>query len=304
VQAGGHGVTAEVRPNPTVARRRLAALLRAARERRGRTAEELSEFLSFTAAQVSRLETGARGYRPTDVARLLDWYGVTGEDRSLLLALASESRKRAWWQQVDLPDGYRTMIGYEQAASTIAEYTSSVVPGLLQIEAYARIAVQSWEVDVDNDLVEQAVEVRLKRQDVLQRRPRPQLTVIIDEGALARGPRDIEVHRAQLAHLHRMTSEPGTVIQVIGFEFGLHLGLGKHLIMLGMGGEVPDLVYSEAVLEPRVSEADADVQFYRRVWDELRSAALDKAASRRRIADYLRRNDSPLRAGRNREEGR
>jgi transcriptional regulator with XRE-family HTH domain len=100
-----------MRTNPTVARIRLAALFREARQRTGRSLDDLSGFSGVSAPQASRLDSGARGFRPDDVLRLAEWYGLGEADAHGLLALAEEGRRREWWQQVDLPDAYRTLIG-------------------------------------------------------------------------------------------------------------------------------------------------------------------------------------------------
>ena len=94
---GGAAIVAR-EPNPTVARRELAAALRRAREGHGRSLDELAAFLGVTAPQASRLDSGARGFRPDDAARLVEWYGLGPREAERLTALAHEARKRAWWQ--------------------------------------------------------------------------------------------------------------------------------------------------------------------------------------------------------------
>ena len=249
------------RSNPTVARIRLAAQFREARERSGRSLEDLSRFLNISAPQASRLDSGARGFRPEDVPRLAEWYGLGNADAESLVALAEESRRREWWQKVDLPDAYRTYIGMEQVARTISEYNANVVPGLLQTDDYARVAAVAGAVEIDPNVtmeqVDRAVEVRLRRQAILDADPPPKLDVVIDEAVLARGPRDAAIRRRQLEHLRAATDRPGTTVQVIGFEYGLHTSARGNFILLGMGGELPDLFYSEGV-QGAYNTIDAD----------------------------------------------
>lgn len=280
------------RSNPTVARRRLAVRLREARERRGRSLEELSRFLSVSLPQASRLDSGARGYPPKVVGRLAEWYGMTDSARQELVALADDSRKRQWWQQVDLRDSYRTLIGMEQAAQSISEYAVSVVPGLLQTPEYARVAASVGDAEtgseVDDDRIDQAVEVRMRRQRILDRPTPPTLNVVIDEAILARGPRDPAIRRAQLVHLREATDRPRIVVQVVGFEYGIYTGASSHFILLGMGGDVPDLLYSQGSWgEYDSSDPDA-LGRYRAFWNDLRTKALDVLASKDRIEKYIR----------------
>ena len=84
--------------SPAVRRRRLAAELRRLRGDFGKTAEEVGEFLGWSKAKVSRYELARSGLRPSDVASLLDLYGVHGEQRERLLALAEEATQKGWWE--------------------------------------------------------------------------------------------------------------------------------------------------------------------------------------------------------------
>lgn len=281
------------RSNPTVARVRLAALFREARERAGRSLDDLSRFLHVSAPQASRLDSGARGFRPDDVLQLAEWYGFGEADAQGLLALAEESRRREWWQQVDLPDAYRTLIGMEQAAQTVAEYNINVIPGLLQTHEYAGVAASVGDAEVDPEVsaqrIEQAVEVRLRRQAILERRPPPKLEVVIDESVLARGPRDAGIRLRQLSHLREAADRSNIAVQVIGFEYGLHTGgASSNFILLGMDDGLPDLFYSEG-LRGAFASSDPEVLVRnRRVWNELRARALDVFTTKDRIDRYIR----------------
>jgi hypothetical protein len=139
-----------VEPNPTLARRVLAVRLRTLREQRGHDLDWLAGKLNVALSQASRLDTGARGFRLPDVERLCQAYGLSPMRTEELLAHASETQKRAWWQETDLLDSYRTLIGLERAATEIAEFCSTVVPGLLQTEGYADTAVRASALPVDD----------------------------------------------------------------------------------------------------------------------------------------------------------
>jgi transcriptional regulator with XRE-family HTH domain len=279
------------RSNPTVARIRLATSFREARERAGRSLDDLSRFLGISAPQASRLDSGARGFRPRDVERLAEWYGFSEVVAQGLVALAEESRRREWWQQVDLPDAYRTYIGMEQEAQAISEYHVNVVPGLLQTPDYARVAASVDEKYLDSPMyaerVESAVGIRMRRQEILQRRDPPRLTVVIDEAVLARGPQDRSIRRSQLEHLRAHADRPNITVQVIAFEFGLHTGASSNFILLDMGGQIPDLFYSEGLGSGFASSDPAVLETNRRVWAELRAKALDTLMSKDRIDRYL-----------------
>jgi transcriptional regulator with XRE-family HTH domain len=276
-------VAGEPGVNPTVARRELAVYFQRLREQRGRSLAQLAVHLGVAQSQASRLDNGVRGYRRSDVERLSDWYGLTEGERSRLLALAEEARRRAWWQQKDLDDAYRTLIGLEQAADSISEYCYSVVPGLLQTDRYARVIGEMAELRPDE--VEAAVEVRMRRQQILDRSDPPELAVIIDEAALARGPeRNIMVE--QLQKLVDCTRRPRTTIQVIDFGAGLYPTGVTQFILLEMGSPLPAVYYSEDQFH-RSDTTDEDiVRRARQLWKVLQSKALDPLRSARRIAHY------------------
>ena len=176
-----------VEPNPTVARRMLAVYFKDLREQRKRGLDELAATLGVAPSQASRLDTGARGFRLTDIDTLCEWYELSAPEEKRLMALAVESRGRSWWQQVPLPDSYRTLIGLERAAVAVDEYCSAVIPGLLQTPDYARAAVLSSNVHVEATVAKQAVDVRVHRQDILDRPDPPELSVVIEDQL---GPND------------------------------------------------------------------------------------------------------------------
>ena len=274
-------------PNPTAARRELALALRTLREQRGRGLPELARFLKVSEVQASRLDRGVRGLRAQDVRRLATWYGIGGAERDRLIALADESRRRGWWQQVDLGDeSYRTLIGMEQAAELINEYGSSVVPGLLQTSEYARAASTGGSFNARPEQVALAVDVRMRRQEVLDREQPPRLWVVLDEAVLARVTGGRAVMHAQLQHLLVAADQSGVTIQVIPFEYGTHPGGNSHFILIDTGGALPDLVYVEGLRGRADFSSEADIRRYREVWDFLRAIALSPRESRERIAHH------------------
>lgn len=276
-------------PNPTAARRELALYFRTLREQQGRTLEELAAHLGVSEAQASRLDRGTRGIRAADVRKLAAWYQVADAERDRLLALSSESRRRGWWQQVDLDSSYRTLIGMEQAAHAINEYCSSVIPGLLQTREYANAETSAYAMDLSPEQIDLAVDVRMRRQQVLEHDQPPELWVVIDEAALARVTGGGAVMRAQLEHLMAATSRPGVTVQIIGFEYGAHPGGNSHFILVDTPAEIPDLVYMEGLRGPTESSADQDIKRYRRIWNSLRALALSPRDSRERIAQHAER---------------
>ena len=69
--------------SPIVRRRELGALLRALRNGRGWTAEQVAERLLISPSKVSRLETGQRGASARDVRDLCNLYEATTSSASI-----------------------------------------------------------------------------------------------------------------------------------------------------------------------------------------------------------------------------
>ena len=84
--------------SPTVRRRRLAAELRQLREAKGRSGESVAHALRWSPSKISRYERAKTGLRPKEVERLLDYYGVGGAHREMLLALAQDASQKGWWK--------------------------------------------------------------------------------------------------------------------------------------------------------------------------------------------------------------
>src|SRR5258708_10076944 len=113
------------------------------------------------------------------------FYGVSEEHPDALVALARESRKRGWWQKYGegIPDWFEVYVGLEEEAAEIRSYQPVSIYGLLQTEAYAK-AVLTVDRTVGEQEGARRVEVRLKRQELLQGTDSPALWTIMDEAVL------------------------------------------------------------------------------------------------------------------------
>ena len=104
--------------SPTVRRRRLAAELRGIRETKGKSGDAVAAALKWSPSKISRYERARTGLRPREVERLLDYYGITGSHRDLLLGLAEDAAQKGWWEEFadTLAEDYQQFIGLEHEA--------------------------------------------------------------------------------------------------------------------------------------------------------------------------------------------
>jgi hypothetical protein len=227
------------------------------------------------------METGQRGASLRDVRDLCDLYGVSDQaQREHLDALSREGRGSAWWQPYGLP--YATYVGLEAAATTISDFEPGVFPGLLQIPDYARAVHESaMPPRLTTDLIEQRIEERLRRQQVLTRTdpPAPVLWAIVDEAVLHRAIGGPGVMSAQIDHVVQISELPNVTVQVLPFDAGAHPALDSTFIMLDFAGLVPSVVYVEGLAGHLYLERDHDVQRYRQVFDRLRAISLGEQKS-------------------------
>src|SRR6266581_1479456 len=180
--------------SPMVRRRRLAAELRGIRESKGKSGDAVAAALRWSPSKISRYELARTGLKPREVERLLDYYEITGSRRALLLELAQDAAQKGWWEEFadSLSADYQQFIGLEHEARSVAIWHVEVVPGLLQTEAYARHIISSYnQVEpIAPGMIERLVRVRIRRQELLNRQPGLQLSVVLDESGLRSGVGD------------------------------------------------------------------------------------------------------------------
>ena len=186
--------------NPTVRRRELGVLLRALRNEKGLTVEQVAERLLCSPSKVSRMETGHGVATLRDVRDLCELYDVTDQaERDRMTRLAREGKQQGWWQAYDLP--YSTYVGLEEEAVSIKIYDSAVVPGLLQTAEYGWALHTASLPKHDDNVIGQRIEVRATRQRILTRPNPPSLHVVMDEAVLHRVVGSPGIMRAQLTRV-------------------------------------------------------------------------------------------------------
>jgi transcriptional regulator with XRE-family HTH domain len=262
----------EVR-SPTVRRRELGALLRALRNERGLTVEQVAERLLCSPSKVSRMETGHGVATPRDIRDLCDLYDVTEDaERDRMMQLSHDGKQQGWWQPYDLP--YSTYVGLEAEAVSISDFQSSVVPGLLQTADYARAGHQGAMPRLSLAEIDRRIEAKLTRQNLLTQPDPPLFNAVLDEAVLHRqvgGPRPMQ---AQLEHLIEIADLPNVTVQVIPFTFGAHPGVESNFNILDMRAPTPGVVFVEGLVGFLYLERADDLERYHAIFDRLQSIAL------------------------------
>jgi transcriptional regulator with XRE-family HTH domain len=210
--------------SPTVRRRRLATELREIRESKGESGDAVAKALHWSPSKISRYERAKTGLPPREVERLLDYYGITGPRRDVLLALARDASQKGWWEDYgdSLSPDYQQFIGLEDEARSIAVWQFDVVPGLLQSQAYARSIISTYSQiePVAPSMIDRLVRVRIRRQQIVDRESGLDLSVVIDESVLQRRVGDDRVMYEQLQRLAQDADRPNVTVQVLPLDGG------------------------------------------------------------------------------------
>ncbi|SHN21006.1 helix-turn-helix domain-containing protein [Cryptosporangium aurantiacum] len=276
----------------TVAKRRLARRLVELRVENGYTANQVCDKLNWGRGKVGRFEANV-WKRPemSDVRDLLRIYGVPDADREDLEALAMLARGRSWWREYSdvFEDG--EYAGFESDAVRISLYMPLILPGLLQTTAYTEAHMHvgtksaQWRA--------RALEARQRRQQVLEPSddgPGVELVAVLTEASLLYHWGTQEQRRAQITHLVAMSQRPNVEIRLLRFADGPHPGMSSLISIFDFPGDEPGIVYLENDAAVQQLDAVADVEVYKKIFAEIRSAALEPGATTEyleKLADTL-----------------
>jgi transcriptional regulator with XRE-family HTH domain len=271
--------------SPTVRQRELGKRLRELRNQHNMTVEEVAENLLCSATKISRLETGARRPNPRDVRDLCRLYGVDEPTAAELMSLARGAREPSWWtkyEDLDL-DPY---IGLEQDATAITCFSVYYVPGLLQTADYAAAVIKAIAPKMASDIHKQRVEVRMRRQRLLEDDP-PDFHVLLDESVLHRRVVGSPVMAAQLDKVLDAQRRGKATIQVISFDIGAYAGADGNFVLLEFDEDsgLSPVVYIEGLSSHKYLEREGDIDRYRETIDYLRNLALSPRDSMQRITE-------------------
>ena len=272
----------------TVRQRELGRRLRQLRYQHGLTVEDVAGQLLCSATKVSRLETGMRRPSLRDVRDLCALYDLDDQTSTELMNLARGAREQGWWTQyVDV--SFEPYIGLEAEATAITCYSMYYVPGLLQTEEYARALIKAIAPRIEPEVYEQRVEVRLRRQQLLEQEDRPRYRVLLDEAVLHRRVGGTQVMYAQLSKILEAEKKDQAAVQIIPFDVGAHAAQDSNFVLLEFDEpSVSPVIYVEGLTGSRYIDREADVDRYREAVERLRDSALNQHESKHRLNELRR----------------
>ncbi|MBB1256751.1 helix-turn-helix transcriptional regulator [Streptomyces sp. OF3] len=224
-------------PDAMIARR-----LRQHREARNLSQRALADLVGYPQSYISRAENQLQRIGDGLAEALDEKLGTNGE----FVALLEMARALL------IEPGARNVVKKETQAARIRVFTSSIIPGLLQTERYARGLLRTGLPRESTDDITERVAARMDRRSrVFGKKDRPLYRAVIDEAALARRVASDEVMAEQLHALLGYEEDPHLRVLVLPFGAGEHGMMGGSLDLLDLesGGTIA-LVESFRTGEP------------------------------------------------------
>jgi transcriptional regulator with XRE-family HTH domain len=271
--------------SPTSRGRELARQLRDLRKSAGLSVEDVARQVQLSPSRISGIETVSPAASSQEVSSLGGLYRVDGQQLIQLLELTREAADKGWWEEYeDL--GIGRLIGLEVEASQISSYEQSVIPWMLQTEEYARAVIKGILPGITDRVLNQRVEARLKRQELLTRDPHPNFWSLVDESALRRSVGGNQVMRDQLRKiLEVVATVPSITLQIVPLSLDAHPGLDNTFTLLEFESSQPAMVYVENLVGALYLDRPFDVDKYRDALKYLQARALDPDSSGQLVKD-------------------
>lgn len=265
----------------TTRRRQLGAMMRKLRARKGMTLEEAGRLVGISKATVSRYETQEGPVKWPIADALCRQYDASEAELSAVVALAKDVKQQGWWGPYtdSIPADMSLLLTLEDEAVREDHFSCTYVPGLLQTRNYSTAIQGASEMRLAPEEIQRLVDIRMKRQAILNRPEPPHLWAILDESVIRRVVGSPDVMRDQLDHLLAANNSPHITLQVLPFSKGAHgAALGSFVILGGVEASL-DVAYVDLHVGSLFMEKDEELARYRLAFDYLRAQALDMATS-------------------------
>ncbi|GAA3787751.1 helix-turn-helix domain-containing protein [Streptomyces chiangmaiensis] len=277
---------------PTVLRMILGRRLQERRQGAGVSLEDAARALRVKSLTVRRLEKAEVGLKPLYVEKLLQTYGADQQEIDEFVALAEQANEPGWWHAYRdvLPSWFTAYVSLESGAKTVRTYEPHYVTGLLQTYGYAHAVLRGgFPNEIEEDL-QRRVDLRLRRQRLLDGPDAPTLWVVMEEAVLHRVVGGPEVMREQIDRLLQISELDHISLDVVPFTAGAHVGACAPFTYFRFEEpELPDIVYSEilsaSVYLDQRSDVVAHLEAHNRM-SLLTSSADSKALLNRMRKEY------------------
>lgn len=269
--------------SPTVRQRQLGMRLCAIRTELGLSVEDVAKELLRSPTSISRLEAATRSPTLGFIRGLSRVYSLDEPTTNELMDLARKAKEPGWWSQyTDLKlDPY---IGLEQDAGVITSFSTFYIPALLQTEEYARAIIKGIAPRIDPAILSERVEVRLRRQQLLDKDEPPHYRVLVDEAVLHRPTGGPAIMAEQIDKVLKLSQEGKVTTQIVPFEVGVLAIQESNFVLLDFKeGDLSPVVFIEGLLNNQILEKKVYIERFREAVEHLRDSALTPRESMRRM---------------------
>ncbi|MHC5905253.1 DUF5753 domain-containing protein [Streptomyces sp. S6] len=265
---------------PCTARELYSRELHRQRTAAGLSFQGLADVVNYSKPHVYGVEIGTRMPLPPISAKFDVAFGTGVLFQGIYETILKEQPQKRFDHCLEL----------EAKAVRIQEFSSNLVPGLLQTEAYMRALFGCNNLEATPEKIENLVAKRLSRQEVLRGDNPPDYWVILDEAVLRRPVGGPSVMRDQLAVLRPLVNTGRTTIQVVPFDAGEYVCMNGTLILLTASDGLTT-VYHEGGGIGEAFDDRATVASRIREYDHMKACALSPKASATLIEAAIERFD-------------
>lgn len=278
---------------PTVLRMILGRRLQERRLGAGVSLDDAAKALRVTSLTIRRLEKAEVGLKPLYVEKLLQTYGAGQQEIDEFVDLAERANEPGWWHAYRdvVPSWFTAYVSLESGAKTLRTYEPQYVTGLLQTYGYARAVLRGgFPNDGDEDL-ERRVDLRLRRQSLLEKADAPTLWVVMEEAVLHRVAGGPEIMREQIDRLLEVSELDHVSVDIVPFSAGAHVGACAPFTYFRFEEpELPDVVYSEILSASVYLDQRSDVAAHLEAHN--RMSLLTSSADSRALLHRMRKEYS------------
>ncbi|WP_399087163.1 helix-turn-helix domain-containing protein [Streptomyces sp. BBFR2] len=246
----------------------LGAELRHQREKAGLSQDELGLKLFVSGSFIGQLEAGIRRLLPEYAQKIDEIFKTDG-----YFTRNCEAAARSKY-----PDHFAEVAELETQATSIKQYSPSLIPGLLQSEGYARAVFRGGHPTAPDSIIDELVVNRIERAWLLDNPTTPMLWAVLDEAVLRRKVGGPGAMAEALRHIAALARRRRIIVQVLPFSVGAHTAIEGSLKLMAFT-DAPPLAYVDGMGSGQLLDDPATVSQYGLSYDLLAASALSPEAS-------------------------
>ncbi|MEV8344672.1 helix-turn-helix domain-containing protein [Streptomyces niveus] len=233
----------------------------------GMTQEAVAREMMCSPTLISHYEAGRRLPSPSDAKRL---------DK----VLGTDGFFERWLEDLDakFAQFFAAVAELEKQAVEIRHWGLTLVPGLLQTEAYARAVFCSYDPNYRTDEVDRKVVNRMERARILEGVSGPVMWTLLDEAVLQRQVGGAAIMATQLSKIVGMAEAGRLRLHVLPFGAGEHALMESSLELMSFEGAAP-IAYVEGLNTGNLMDDPALVSRCQAAYDLALSDALSQRDS-------------------------